>query len=118
MTVVIALGPIAPIPTRQLNHKRSYMLPTASDSPLIDGVFNLCVWLLLFVGRCTGLSYNTINVLVFCVVWPAITLALGVLAFRNTKRQCTSRPTTPSNSNTHGDRHGLRRQGGAAQPER
>jgi hypothetical protein len=84
------------------------MLPTASDNPLIDGVFNLCVWLSLFVGRCTGLSYNTINVLVFCVVWPAITLALGVLAFRNTKRQCTSR-ANDSNKRVAGSAKGILR---------
>ena len=41
---------------------------------LPKSIFNLCVQWLLYVGRRTRLSYNDINVLIFCIIWPAITL--------------------------------------------
>jgi hypothetical protein len=46
-----------------------------SDSP-IDVVFNWCVDLLSFAAARLGITYNAINVWVFCVIWPAVTLAL------------------------------------------
>ncbi len=37
-------------------------------------VFNLCVQWLLFHGRRLGLSYEQINVVIFCIVWPVVTI--------------------------------------------
>ena len=47
--------------------------------PLAPNTFNLCVQWLLYNGQRLNLSYERINVLVFCVVWPAITMASIVL---------------------------------------
>jgi hypothetical protein len=47
----------------------------------IDGVFDWCVDLLLALAAALGISYNAINVIIFCVVWPAFTLLLIGLVF-------------------------------------
>lgn len=36
--------------------------------------FNLCVQWLLYVGNKLNLSYQQVNVLIFCIIWPTITL--------------------------------------------
>lgn len=50
--------------------------PIRSGNSLIDFVFDACVNLLLFIGWLTGLSYNAVNVIIFCVIWPVLTLCL------------------------------------------
>jgi hypothetical protein len=52
------------------------MTPIQSENSTINNIFTGCVNLLLYVGGLLGLSYNTINVLVFCVIWPVITAGL------------------------------------------
>lgn len=46
---------------------------------LKPNIFNLCVQWLLYNGQKLNLSYERINVLIFCVVWPMITIASVVL---------------------------------------
>lgn len=41
---------------------------------LKPNIFNLCVQWLLYYGRRMNLSYERINVLIFCILWPAITI--------------------------------------------
>lgn len=41
---------------------------------LKPNIFNLCVQWLLYTGKKMNLSYEKINVLIFCVVWPIITI--------------------------------------------
>ena len=42
----------------------------------VDSVFDKCVeWLVLWADV-TGLTYKEINVWIFCVIWPVITLLL------------------------------------------
>jgi hypothetical protein len=48
---------------------------------MVDQVFNLCVDLLLWLGDLTGLGYNGINVLIFCVIWPVFTLLLMYVVY-------------------------------------
>lgn len=43
---------------------------------LIDYVFMLCVKFLVWLGDIFGLSYNAINVIIFCVIWPIFTVYL------------------------------------------
>lgn len=43
--------------------------------PLEKSIFNLCVQWLLFVGEKVNMSYTQINVLIFCIVWPIITIS-------------------------------------------
>lgn len=47
-----------------------------------DNVFNMCVDIMLFLGDITGLSYNEINVLVFCIIWPLYTIYLLILSYK------------------------------------
>ena len=42
----------------------------------IDTVFNFCVHLLYDVARILGISYEEINVWLFCVIWPLLSLVL------------------------------------------
>ncbi len=40
----------------------------------IDQLFSLCVNFLLLVGKRVGMSYNEINIWIFCIIWPVLTL--------------------------------------------
>ena len=42
----------------------------------IDTVFNFCVYLLYDVAGILGISYEEINVWLFCVIWPLLSLVL------------------------------------------
>jgi hypothetical protein len=42
--------------------------------PLPKNMFNICVQWLLYCGKKTNLSYTQINVLIFCIIWPIITI--------------------------------------------
>ncbi|MBZ0165308.1 MAG: hypothetical protein K8I00_00775 [Candidatus Omnitrophica bacterium] len=41
-----------------------------------ENVFNLCVTMLLEMAEWTGMSYKQINVLIFCILWPIVTVVL------------------------------------------
>jgi hypothetical protein len=43
---------------------------------MIQTIFDACVWILLVIARWTGLSYKAVNVIIFCVIWPLLTLGL------------------------------------------
>ena len=42
----------------------------------IDSVFNFCVYFLYDVAGVLGISYEEINVWLFCVIWPLLSLVL------------------------------------------
>ena len=42
----------------------------------IDVTFNFCVSILYDIGRLLGISYEEINVWLFCVIWPIASLVL------------------------------------------
>lgn len=44
-----------------------------------DMVFDICVLWLLWVGELTNKSYNEVNIWIFCVLWPLVTIASIVL---------------------------------------
>ena len=48
---------------------------------MIDAIFDLCVLLLLFLADLFGMTYKAINVWIFVVVWPVLTLALVAIVF-------------------------------------
>ena len=48
----------------------------------MDTVFDLCVELLLLLAQLSGLTYKEINVWIFCIVWPLMTLAMAVWIYR------------------------------------
>ena len=42
----------------------------------VDETFDICVKLLFDVADIIGISYEEINVWVFCVIWPILTLIM------------------------------------------
>ena len=40
----------------------------------IDTIFMLCVYFLQWLAKRLGMTYNEVNVWIFCVIWPIITL--------------------------------------------
>ena len=42
----------------------------------IDTIFNFCVRILYDVANILGISYEEINVWLFCVIWPILSLVL------------------------------------------
>ena len=43
---------------------------------LIDIIFDWCVEILIYWAKVFGISYNEINVYIFCIIWPILTLFL------------------------------------------
>jgi hypothetical protein len=43
---------------------------------MIDAVFAWCVQQLVFLANLLGISYQAINVWIFVILWPLVTLAL------------------------------------------
>jgi len=54
-------------------------VPIRSGTPWIDLLFDDCVRLLLQGAKLLGTSYNAINIWVFCVIWPLLTLLLAAI---------------------------------------
>jgi hypothetical protein len=46
---------------------------------MINEIFDLCVRLLVSGANLLGMTYKEINVWIFCVVWPIVTLLLVVM---------------------------------------
>ena len=42
----------------------------------IDQTFNFCVYLLYDMANILGITYEEINVWIFCVIWPIASLIL------------------------------------------
>jgi hypothetical protein len=67
--------------------------PIRAGDELIDGLFDLCVDFLMWAADLLGISYNEINIWIFCVLWPLFTVALMVVVvvqwrkIRKLKRQ-------------------------------
>ena len=51
---------------------------------MTDKVFYGCVNLLHYIANKLGMTYNQINVWIFCVIWPAITIALIIMVAAGT----------------------------------
>ena len=41
-----------------------------------DQTFNFCVYLLYDLANILGISYEEINIWIFCVIWPIVSLIL------------------------------------------
>ncbi len=47
---------------------------------MVDFIFNLCVGALYWLSNLVGMTYEEVNVYIFVVAWPIVTLAmLGVI---------------------------------------
>lgn len=63
------------------------MLYTADDREIVERVFYTCVRILETLARWCGTDYNTINVVIFCMIWPAVTLLLLFWAMYERKQR-------------------------------
>jgi hypothetical protein len=43
---------------------------------MIDKIFELCVDVLVWMAAKLHISYQAINVWIFCIIWPLITIGL------------------------------------------
>ena len=50
-----------------------------SGNEIIDKTFDWCVDLLLWGADLFGISYFEINIWIFCIIWPLLTLGLIAL---------------------------------------
>lgn len=57
-------------------------VPFKSGNHFIDGLFDLCVRVLIWIADLFGVSYNTINIWIFCVIWPILTVILIAIVVR------------------------------------
>lgn len=60
-------------------------MPPKEAGNFIDAIFDWCVDLLLWLASVLGVSYNEINVWIFCVLWPLITVGLVTLVLLQRK---------------------------------
>jgi len=51
-------------------------------TPKIDLIFHYCVRLLLWLASISGMTYKQVNVLIFCILWPILTIILGIAALQ------------------------------------
>jgi len=69
---------------------------------MIDSIFDFCVWLLVLSANALGLTYKAINVWVFVIIWPILTLMLiGIiivqyLKIRKLNSQISAQPSAPA----------------------
>lgn len=69
-----------------------------SSNSLADRVFQWCVDLLVWMAGVTGTTYKEINVIIFCVIWPLLTLGLIALCvFQRAQIRRLRRETSQSN---------------------
>jgi nitrate reductase NapE component len=43
---------------------------------MIDTVFGFCVWILIQGAAALGITYQEINVYIFCIIWPILSIGL------------------------------------------
>jgi hypothetical protein len=59
---------------------------------MINRVFDWCVQFLVWLGGLLGMSYESINVWIFCILWPVLTFTLvGIVLHQHRKIQTLSK---------------------------
>lgn len=53
---------------------------------MINTIFDLCVHILYVTAGWLGISYKAINVWIFVIIWPMLTLALLAIIFWQWRR--------------------------------
>ncbi len=59
---------------------------------MMDQIFDWCVQVLLYWAGVLGITYKEINVWVFVILWPILTIIMGIIIFwqRQIIRQLSS----------------------------
>ena len=53
---------------------------------MMDSIFDWCVDVLVYWAGILGITYKEINVWVFVIIWPIVTLALMIIIFLQQRR--------------------------------
>jgi len=53
---------------------------------MMDVIFDWCVNVLIYGANIFGITYKEINVWVFVIIWPILTIVMGVVIFRQWRR--------------------------------
>jgi len=53
---------------------------------IINDIFDLCVKFLVWLSNLFGITYKAINVIIFCIMWPLITLWLIIYVIKLRKK--------------------------------
>ena len=53
---------------------------------MMDQIFDWCVNVLIYWANMFGITYKEINVWVFVIIWPIVTLALMIIIFLQQRR--------------------------------
>jgi hypothetical protein len=48
----------------------------------MDQIFDWCVWVLVYWADIFGMTYKEINVWVFVIIWPILTIIMTVIIIR------------------------------------
>ncbi len=64
---------------------------------LIDTIFGACVLFLGNLAKLLGMTYNEVNVWIFCIIWPVFTIFL-IVRLIQLKRKISKLKSKISNS--------------------
>jgi len=53
---------------------------------MMDGIFDWCVRVLIYWANIFGITYKEINVWIFVILWPILTIALVVIIVMQYRR--------------------------------
>lgn len=56
------------------------------EAAMMDQIFDWCVWVLVYWADIFGMTYKEINVWVFVIIWPIVTLIMTVIILRQWQR--------------------------------
>lgn len=48
---------------------------------MINELFQKCVDLLMYLAHVLNMTYEEVNILIFCIIWPALTIFLFLKAY-------------------------------------
>jgi hypothetical protein len=46
---------------------------------MVDKIFYFCDSLIVAIGKLTHIRYNEVNVILFCIIWPLLTIILVLI---------------------------------------
>ena len=53
---------------------------------MMDVIFDWCVNILIYWANIFGITYKEINVWVFVIIWPILTILMAIVIFRQGQR--------------------------------
>jgi hypothetical protein len=53
---------------------------------MMDAIFDWCVNVLIYWANIFGITYKEINVWVFVIIWPILTIWMAVVIFRQWRK--------------------------------